>query len=188
MIMYAVFQYEKDAELFYDKLKDRLAKFNLEIEESKTKIIMFGRFAEEDCKLHGQNKAPTFDFLGFTHYCSKSNNGNFRVKRRTSKKKFRAKLKEFKLWIKAVRNLFTLQDIFEVVKLKLRGHYQYYGITDNSPMLKEFKYQIEQLLFKWLNRRSQRKSFERCKFNLYLKSNPLPMPKIYVNIYNNAVF
>ena len=182
------FQYEKDAKLFYDKLKDRLAKFNLEIEESKTKIIMFGRFAEEKCKLNGQNKVSTFDFLGFTHYCSKSNNGKFRVKRRTSKKKFSAKLKDFKLWIKAVRNLFTLQDIFEAVKLKLRGHYQYYGITDNSPMLKEFKYQIEELLFKWLNRRSQRKSFDRCKFNLYLKSNPLPMPKIYVNIYNNAVF
>lgn len=182
------FQYEKDAKLFYDKLKDRLAKFNLEIEESKTKIIMFGRFAEEKCKLSGQNKVSTFDFLGFTHYCSKSNNGKFRVKRRTSKKKFSAKLKDFKIWIKAVRNLFTLQDIFEVVKLKLRGHYQYYGITDNSPMLKDFKYQIEELLFKWLNRRSQRKSFDRCKFNLYLKSNPLPMPKIYVNIYNNAVF
>lgn len=182
------FQYEKDAKLFYDKLKDRLAKFNLEIEESKTKIIMFGRFAEEKCNLNGQNKVSTFDFLGFTHYCSKSNNGKFRVKRRTSKKKFSAKLKDFKLWIKAVRNLFTLQDIFEVVKLKLRGHYQYYGITDNSPMLKDFKYQIEELLFKWLNRRSQRKSFDRCKFNLYLKSNPLPMPKIYVNIYNNAVF
>lgn len=182
------FQYEKDAKIFYDKLKDRLAKFNLEVEESKTKIIMFGRFAEEKYRLNGQNKVPTFDFLGFTHYCSKSKNGKFRVKRRTSKKKFSAKLKDFKLWIKAIRNLFTLQEIFEVVKLKLRGHYQYYGITDNSPMLKEFKYQIEELLFKWLNRRSQRKSFDRCNFKLYLKSNPLPMPKLYVNIYNNAVF
>lgn len=55
-------------------------------------------------------------------------------------------------------------------------------------MLKEFKYKIEELLFKWLNRRSQRKSFDRYKFNLYLKLNPLPTPKIYVNIYNNAVF
>jgi len=182
------FQYEKDAKLFYEKLKDRLAKFNLEIEESKTKIIMFGRFAEGRCKINEQSIVPTFDFLGFTHYCSKSNNGKFRVKRRTSRKKFREKLKNFKVWIKAVRNLFKLQEIFEVVKLKLRGHYQYYGITDNSPMLKEFKYQIEELLFKWLNRRSQRKSFDRYKFNLYLKLNPLPTPKIYVNIYNNAVF
>lgn len=116
------FQYEKDAKLFYEKLKDRLAKFNLEIEESKTKIIMFGRFAEERCKINEQSTVPTFDFLGFTHYCSKSNNGKFRVKRRTSKKKFREKLKNFKVWIKAVRNLFKLQEIFEVVKLKLRGH------------------------------------------------------------------
>lgn len=182
------FQYEKDAKLFYEKLKDRLAKFNLEIEESKTKIIKFGRFAEEKCKTNGLNRVPTFDFLGFTHYCSKSKNDKFRVKRRTSKKKFIAKLKDFKIWIKAVRNIYKIQEIFEVVKLKLRGHYQYYGITDNSPMLKNFKFQIEQLLFKWLNRRSQRKSFDRYKFNLYLKLNPLPTPKIYVNIYNNAVF
>lgn len=182
------FQYEKDAKLFYEKLKDRLAKFNLEIEESKTKIIKFGRFAEDKCKTNGLNRVPTFDFLGFTHYCSKSKNDKFRVKRRTSKKKFSAKLKDFKIWIKAVRNIYKIQEIFEVVKLKLRGHYQYYGITDNSPMLKNFKFQIEQLLFKWLNRRSQRKSFDRYKFNLYLKLNPLPTPKIYVNIYNNAVF
>ncbi len=182
------FQYEKDAKLFYEKLKDRLAKFNLEIEESKTKIIKFGRFAEDKCKTNGLNRVPTFDFLGFTHYCSKSKNDKFRVKRRTSKKKFSAKLKDFKIWIKAVRNIYKIQEIFEVVKLKLRGHNQYYGITDNSPMLKNFKFQIEQLLFKWLNRRSQRKSFDRYKFNLYLKLNPLPTPKIYVNIYNNAVF
>ncbi len=182
------FQYEKDAKLFYEKLKDRLAKFNLEIEESKTKIIKFGRFAEDKCKTNGLNRVPTFDFLGFTHYCSKSKNDKFRVKRRTSKKKFSEKLKDFKIWIKAVRNIYKIQEIFEVVKLKLRGHNQYYGITDNSPMLKNFKFQIEQLLFKWLNRRSQRKSFDRYKFNLYLKLNPLPTPKIYVNIYNNAVF
>lgn len=182
------FQHEKDAKLFYEKLIDRLAQFNLEIEESKTKILAFGRFAEEKCKKNGLNRVPTFDFLGFTHYCSKSENGKFRVKRKTSKKKFSAKLKSFKVWLKAVRNLYTIQEIFEVVKLKLRGHYQYYGITDNSPMLKNFKFQTEQLLFRWLNRRSQRKSFDRYKFNLYLKSNPLPMPKIYVNIYNNAVF
>ncbi|MCR3923316.1 MAG: group II intron reverse transcriptase/maturase [Firmicutes bacterium] len=182
------FQFENEAKVFYEKLKDRLAKFNLEIEESKTKIIMFGRFAEERCKMNGQVSVETFEFLGFTHYCSKSNNGKFRVKRKTSKKKFRAKLQGFKIWIKAVRNLLKLHEIFEIIKLKLRGHYQYYGISDNSTMIKEYKYQIEQLLFKWLNRRSQRKSFDHNKFNLYLKLNPLPTPKIYVNIYNNAIF
>ena len=113
---------------------------------------------------------------------------NSELKEGLVKRSLEKKLKNFKEWIKAVRNLYKLQKIFEVAKLKLRGHYRYYGITDNSPMLKEFKYQIEGLLFKWLNRRSQRKSFDRYKFNLYLKLNPLPTPKIYVNIYNNAVF
>lgn len=177
------FQYEEDAKGFYEKLKDRLAKFDLEIEENKTKIIMFGRFAEETSKAKGLGRVKTFDFLGFTHYCGKSKNGKFRVKRKTSKKKFRAKLKEFKIWIKAVRNLYNIHEIFETAKAKLRGHFQYYGITDNAYMMKEYKYQIELLLYKWLNRRSQRKSFGYDKFNLYLKLNPLPNPKKYVSIY-----
>jgi group II intron reverse transcriptase/maturase len=169
------FQYEADAKEFYEAQKERLAKFNLEIEESKTKIIPFGRFAAKGNE--------TFDFLGFTHYASKSKNGKFRVKRKTSQKKFRAKLREFKTWIKSVRNLFSINEIIESTKAKLRGHFQYYGITDNSGMLKEFKYHIEALLFKWLNRRSQRKSFSLDRFNLYLKMNPLPMPRIGVSIY-----
>lgn len=169
------FQYETDAKEFYKALKERLAKFNLEVEESKTKIIPFGRFAAKGNE--------TFDFLGFTHYASKSKNGKFRVKRKTGKKKFRAKLREFKTWIKSVRNLICINEIIESTKAKLRGHFQYYGITDNSGMLKEFKYHVEALLFKWLNRRSQKKSFNHDKFNQYLKMNPLPMPRITVSIY-----
>ena len=76
-------------------------------EESKTKIIVFGRFAEQRNKELGLNKVETFDFLGFTHYGDKSENGKFRVKRKTSKKKFGAKAKEYKIWIKSVRNLYT---------------------------------------------------------------------------------
>ena len=144
---------------------------------------MFGRFAEETSRAKGLGRVETFDFLGFTHYCGKSKNGKFRVKRKTSKKKFRVKLKEFKMWIKSVRNIYNIHEIFESTKEKLRGHFQYYGITDNGYMMKEYKFQIELLLFKWLNRRSQRKSFDYNKFNLYLKINPLPNPKKYVSIY-----
>lgn len=73
------FQYEEEANRFYHDLKVRLAKFNLEIQEAKTKIIKFGRFAVDECKKAGIKKPETFDFLGFTHYCSKGKNGCFRV-------------------------------------------------------------------------------------------------------------
>jgi RNA-directed DNA polymerase len=177
------FQYKEDAHKFYNSLIKRLAKFNLEVADDKTKIIMFGRFAEENCRKMGLGKPETFDFLGFTHYCSKSKQGKFRVKRKTSMKKFKAKIKEFKQWIKAVRNLHDTKDIFDKVRAKLLGHYRYYGVTDNSKMVSSFRHNVLRILFKWLNRRSQRKSFEYNKFNLYLKVNPLPNPKIYVNIY-----
>src|SRR5690625_5610842 len=71
------FEYASDAEAFYSALIKRLQKFELEVEKSKTKVITFGRYASKD----GQSKPPTFDFLGFTHYCSTSQSGRFRVKR-----------------------------------------------------------------------------------------------------------
>lgn len=177
------FQYKNEASNFYWLLINRLKKFNLEVEKSKTKIIMFGRFAEENSKKEGKSRAETFDFLGFTHYCGKSRNGKFRVKRKTSKKKFRAKVKEFNQWIKGERNKTHIEEMFEKTRQKLIGHYQYYGITDNSYMLGQFCLEVKKALFKWLNRRSQRKSFDLDKFKLYLKFNPLPKPKICVNIY-----
>ena len=178
------FQYKEDAYKFYDALIKRLAKFNLQIAAEKTKIIMFGRFAEDNRKKMGLGKPETLDFLGFTHYCSKSKQGYFRVKRKTSHKKFKVKIKDFQHWIKLVRNLHTTKEIFDKVRVKLLGHYRYYGVTDNSKMLISFRHNILRILFKWLNRRSQRKSFGYDKFNLYLKLNPLPNPKIYVNIYD----
>jgi group II intron reverse transcriptase/maturase len=93
------FQYEHEAKAFYEGLKQRLAKFNLEIAEDKTKIIEFGRFAESNRKRAGKGKPETFDFLGFTHYCSRSAKGYFRVKRRTSRKKYNASLKRVKAWL-----------------------------------------------------------------------------------------
>lgn len=175
------FQYKGDAENFYQELEKRLAKFGLEVANDKSKIIAFGRFAEENSKRINQ-KPDTFDFLGFTHYCSKSRKGKFRVKRKTSKKKYNAKIQDFKKWIKEARNLGT-EEIFKKVHQKLIGHYQYYGITDNAKMLHKYKFEVVKLLYKWLNRRSQRKSYNYNKLNRRLKYNPLPEPRINVNIY-----
>ncbi len=174
------FQYKDDAERFHLALIKRLAKFNLEIAEDKTKIFMFGRFAEQWLK--GKGKPQTFDFLGFTHYCGRSQNGRFRVKRKTSRKKYKQKVKGFQEWVKVVRNE-KMNEIIKTVRAKLRGHYRYYGITDNRDMIRKFSHTVTKLLFKWLNRRSQRKSFTFEKFQLFLKKHQLPNPKIYVNIY-----
>ncbi|MUV37561.1 RNA-directed DNA polymerase [Lentibacillus sp. JNUCC-1] len=172
------FQYEDEAKAFYSALIKRLAKFGLEIAEDKTSIISFGRNAGNG----GSGKPSTFDFLGFTHYCSKSRTGNFRVKRKTSRKKMKAKLANQKEWLKANRNR-DIQEIMARLDRSLKGYYNYYCITDNTLAVEEFLYRVKQLLFKWMNRRSQRKSFSWDKFNLFLRKYPLPKPKMKVNIY-----
>ena len=85
------FQYKSDAEWFYEHLKHRMGHFGLSLEEEKSRLIEFGRYAKERRRKAG-TKPGTFTFLGFTHYCSKSRNGRFRVKRKTSKKKFAKKV------------------------------------------------------------------------------------------------
>lgn len=176
------FQYESEAQQFFHSLKLRLKKFNLEIAEDKTKIIPFGRFAEKNANQKGNSKPATFDFLGFTHYCGKSKQGNFRVKRKSSRKKVQGKLKETKEWLKNNRNK-DIHMIMDRFKRSLIGYYNYYCITDNTQNVNNFKDKIENLLFKWLNRRSQRKSFTWDKFILFLNKYPLPSPRIKVNIY-----
>jgi hypothetical protein len=177
------FQSKRAAYKFYKALKKRLAKFGLEIAEEKSEIIEFGRFAASNRRRRGEGKPETFDFLGFTHYCSKSRKGRFRVKRKTSKKKFKQKVKEFKEWIRRIRNVFTTEEIINKTKQKLVGHFRYYGITDNIRMLSNYKHSVQELLFKWLNRRSQRRGFNWDKFNKFLKRNLIPKPKIYISIF-----
>ncbi|WP_034447217.1 group II intron reverse transcriptase/maturase [Butyrivibrio sp. AE2032] len=176
------FQYKDEAEQFYKRLKHRMEYFGLELEESKSRLIEFGRFAERDRRNRGQGKPETFDFLGFTHYCSKSRNGKFRVKRKTSKKKFTKKCKEVNRWLADMRTL-PLQEIIKRVNSMLVGYFHYYGITDNSKAISDFKYIVRKLLFKWLNRRSQRRSYNWGQFNDMERDYPLATPRTYVSIY-----
>ena len=181
--MVVCFQYENIGKAIYKLMKERLKVCGLEFAENKTRLIEFGRFATENRKKRGVGKPETFDFLGFTHYCSKnSKNGRFRVKRKTSKKKQKQKIKEFKIWIKDHRNR-PLTEIMETVRRKLIGHYNYYGITDNSKSISNYAFEVRKLLMKWLNRRSQKKSYDNEGFNQMLKWYKLPTPKIKVNIY-----
>jgi group II intron reverse transcriptase/maturase len=179
----ATFQHKEDAERFLEAITERLATVGLELEPEKTRLVEFGRFAEERRARRGEGKPETFDFLGFTHYCSKSEKGWFRVKRKTARKKYRTKLMEMNQWLKGNRHL-RLKNLTGELNLKLRGHYQYYGITDNYECVKGFHYRTTRMLFKWLNRRSQRPSYSWDGFNEMMKNFPLARPSIYCNIYS----
>jgi len=176
------FQHRYEAELFFNQLlPERLKKFNLELEPDKTRLIEFGRFAQENCR---NGKPNTFDFLGFTHYCSKSREGKFRVKRKTSRKKFTAKVKEMKIWIKENRHT-KIEIMVKKINEKLRGHYRYFGVTDNIRMMENYLYETRRILHKWLNRRSNRTSYTFDTFAQMIETAyPLLLPKIYVNIYD----
>jgi RNA-directed DNA polymerase len=175
------FQYENEARAFYQALIERLKKFNLEIATEKTKIIAFGRYAATNCG-KADKRPDTFDFLGFTHYCDNHKSGCFRVGRRTSRKKFKTGLLKCKEWLKANRNMPT-KELMTALRRKMEGYYRYYGVTGNFRMLELFRYNVRRLLYKWLNRRSQRKSFNWEEFDSFLMRFPLPTPKIYVKLY-----
>ncbi len=176
------FQYEQDALSFYRELVNRLDKFGLEVEPTKIRMVKFGRFAVQNAKARG-TRPETFDFLGLTHYCGTRRDGKgFRMKRKTVRKKFTAKVKAFKEWLKSARTMKTA-DLWETVKAKLRGHYAYYGVTDNLPGIKRFGFEVENILMKWLNRRGKRDSLKWEELKRMLKRFPLPEPRIKVKMF-----
>ncbi len=177
------FQYKDEAERFYELLKRRMAKFGLEIEENKTRLIEFGRFADRNRQNRGEGKPETFDFLGFTHYCSKAEGGWFRVKRKTSKKKFARACKNFHQEIKNMRT-WKLSLIFKKVNQMLVGYYNYYGVTDNGRSLYNLLNRVDKTLFYWLNRRSNKKSYTWGQYNQMKEYYSLAEPKVHVNIYD----
>lgn len=176
------FQYKEEAKQFYYRLKERLSKFGLEIAENKSKIIEFGRFAEENCKRRGDGKPETFDFLGFTHYCSKSKQGWFRVKRKTSRKKQKTKIAKMKMWIRQ-RMHKPLKETIKSLNRKLVGHYNYYGITDNSKSIHAFYYHTVRQLYKILKRRTQKHRMSWERYKKLLTYMPITKPSIQVNVY-----
>ena len=176
------FQYRDDAEMFYKHLIVRMNNFGLRLEEEKSRLIEFGRYAQENAERKGR-KVDTFTFLGFTHYCSKSRNGKFRVKRKTSGKKFSKKCKEMNVLIKGMRHLPVKEVIYKLNQI-LTGYFHYYGVTDNYKSIEKFWFEVRRMLFYWLNRRSQRSSYTWEGFVEMMKNLPLVRPKIYVSVYD----
>jgi group II intron reverse transcriptase/maturase len=154
----ACFQHKSDAEDFETRLSDRLEAFCLELAKEKTRCIEFGRFTRENARKNGE-KPREFTFLGFTHYCGKTKKGYFKVKRRTSRKKFGQSISKFKDWAQRSRSVLRKGEMLRQAKVRVMGHLGYYAITDNSARCASYLYYVRRILFKWLNRKSQRKAY-----------------------------
>ena len=172
------------AEQILKEIKERLSKFGLEVSSEKTRIIEFGRYAQQNSRNSGNKKAGTFDFLGFTHYCAKSRKGSFLMKARTSAQRQRKCLKEMNQWLRQIRNQYKVKQIWKILSAKLRGHYNYYGISSNTESIGAYYYWTTRIVFKWLNRRSQKNSFNWTEFARYVKLYPLPKPALVCNMYD----
>jgi len=173
---------EKDAMNFLELLHTRLEKFGLQVSEDKTKVLKFGQQVWKQAQ-RSKEKVETFNFLGFTHYCGKSRQGYFVMGHKTSKENLCRKLKETKEWLKNIRNKLCLKEWWPVIKSKLTGHYNYFGVSGNYCCLQQFYNKIFSTVFKWINRRSQKKSMNFEQYLNYLQWNPLPTPRICYAMY-----
>ena len=175
-------QYKEEAEMILKELKQRLQDNGLTANAEKTHAISFGRQEKTNARKAGR-KANTFDFLGITHYIGTSRWGNFKVGRKTSKKRFRRSCVAMSQWMAAVRNKIKLKELWSQLTAKMKGHYAYYGVSDNSASLSAYYHNVIRMVHKWINRRSQRASMNWDKFNEYLNKYPLPRPRIMHKFY-----
>jgi RNA-directed DNA polymerase len=173
----ACFQHKSDAQAFQRRLQDRLEGFGLELAKEKTRCIEFGRFAREDAYKRGE-KPKEFTFLGFTHYCGKTKRGYFKVKRRTSQKKLGQSLRKFTDWAKKARCVLKKGEMLRQARVRVNGHLSYYAITDNSARCSYYVHRTKHILFKWLNRKSQRKAYTWESFTDALIWVKWPQPRI----------
>jgi len=169
-------QYADDARRMLEDLKERLAKFKLTLHADKTRLIEFGRMPPLARARRGQQRPETFAFLGFTHYCGRTRDGRFVVKRKTHSKRLTTKLNALRQ--EAKRRMHTpVSDQHRWLCQALRGHYAYYGLPSNFRCLRGFLHQTRRVWFNALRRRSQRRlNWE--TFGALLAHFPLPLPRI----------
>lgn len=159
-----LFKKEDDAKSFMVRFEQRIESFGLSLNRDKTMTTDLNK-----------SKQNSFDFLGFTFYWGKQNKKRF-LKVKTQKDKLHKGLKEFYLWIKTHRNRLSLKELWSIAKSKLQGHYNYFGFWMNRQKLVHFYSEAIKALFKWLNKRSQKRSYSREGFYERLAFNPLPTP------------
>lgn len=164
------FQYWDDAKRFFEVLPKRLGRFGLTTEPTKTQILRFSRFHP------GREKEKTFTFLGFEFCWFRDRKGKPGIKRRTAPKKVKAALQRMREWLKKARNL-PKDEFFKTLRQKLTGHYNYYYVRGNSRAVWSFYRKVIWLAQKWLNRRSQRRSYNWTQFSQLLEHMKVPKPK-----------
>jgi RNA-directed DNA polymerase len=171
------FQHRKEAERFLAELRERFAQFGLGLHPDKTRLIEFGRFADQNRRSRGEGKPETFNFLGFTHVCGKTRKGKFTVLRQTMRQKWQAKLKAVRTVLK--RRLHDpVPDVGAYLRSVVMGHNRYFGVPSNGPALGAFRRGIA-LAWHWaLRRRSQARKVSRGRFGKYA-NRWLPAPRIY---------
>ena len=177
----ACFQYKDDAARFLEQLRERLERFGLKLAEDKTRNIEFGRFARSEARKRGE-KPKEFTFLGFTHYCGKTKEGYFKVKRRTSRKKLCQSLHKFADWAIKARCVLRKGEMIRQARIRVIGYLNYYAITDNVKRCNYFRYCATGILFKWLNRKSQRKTYTWEQFSQVLKLLDWPSVTVRKNL------
>ncbi len=175
-------QYVDDAKRIEQAVKNRFCKYGLEIHPTKSRCITFGRYERQNAKTQGR-KPNTFDFLGFTHFCDLTRSGKFKLGRKTQRKKYVKACKNMWEWLKAIRNLESAEVWWKTLAAKLRGHFNYYGISGNYPDINRFNFKTLKMTRYWMNRRSQKKTLTVEKFRNYLEYHPLPKPEIKHAIY-----
>jgi RNA-directed DNA polymerase len=170
------FQYRAEAERFLTELRERLAKFRLELHPEKTRLLEFGPYAAENRRRAGQGKPETFNFLGFTHICGKKRNGRFTVVRQTIRKRLQTKLSEVKTELRR-RMHVPIPEVGRWLRSVVDGHLRYYGVPMNGRALFTFCFQVGRLWYRTLRRRSQtaRLTWERMR---RLIERWLPPPRV----------
>ena len=150
----AGFQHRQEAERFLTELRERFARFGLELHADKTRIVEFGRFAEENRRKRGDDPPETFNFLGFTHSCGKTRKGRFTVLRQTMRQRWQAKLRALKEELR--RRMHTpIREQGAYLRSVLMGHFRYFGVPMNGPSLVAFRHAVGYLWRTVLRRRSQ---------------------------------
>ncbi len=170
---------ENDALRLLKGLKNRVEKYGLELNTKKTKLVSFDRIR------YGRGeKQESFDFLGFTFYIGKSQEKNRPIpKLKTSRKRFTIKLQRVREWMVVSRHKQRMLPLWNAFRRKLVGHIQYYGVSHNTKCVGNFIYEATRIFFKWINRRSQRKSITWECFNKFVEQNPLPEVKVLVSLF-----
>ena len=148
------FQHRYDAERFLVELRERFERFGLELHPEKTRLLQFGRFADQDRRDRGQGKPETFSFLGFTHSCGKTRRGGFTVLRQTMRQRWQAKLREVKTELQ-LRMHEPIRELGTYLRSVVLGHARYYSVPMNGPAVSAFRLAVAGIWWRVLRRRSQ---------------------------------